>query len=139
MKSYTFISIILLAAVVSSCEKDTIYLTGLAGDIVGHWIEPEYNDTLITYKRAIALIDNEPGISFSSNATLTERKNSGWCGTPPISYSDFSGTWVENDSILDITVGFWGGSIIMEWEIGSISETELTFYIRNQETLFEED
>jgi hypothetical protein len=63
---------------------------------------------------------------FNSDGTLIERKNSGWCGTPPISYADYSGNWtILNDTLIQISVGYWGGSEKYNLDIESISSDSL--------------
>lgn len=54
-----------------------------------------------------------------------ERKNAGWCGTPPIAYADFNGSWAKNDSLIDITVDYWGGVANYHWKIISIDNNNL--------------
>jgi hypothetical protein len=74
------------------------------------------------------LKENEYGILFKSNGKLTERKNSGWCGTPPISYADFNGYWEEHNSIIEIKVDYWGGLADYQWKIISVDNDILTVY-----------
>jgi hypothetical protein len=31
-------------------------------------------------------------------------RSSGWCGTPPLSFMDFQGTWTRTDSVLIMTI-----------------------------------
>lgn len=53
-------------------------------------------------------------------------KNAGWCGTPPISYSDYPGTWtILNDTLVEINVGYWGGTTIYKLDVESVSENSL--------------
>jgi hypothetical protein len=119
-----FVSIILL-----SCQKDeTPYQSGNA-DILGNWINPEYNDTLLTYTRSENLVENQYGISFKPQNKLIERQNSGWCGTPPIVTSDYEGTWTRNDSIINITVAYWGGIADYSWKIISIDRHKMVVYL----------
>jgi hypothetical protein len=94
--------------------------------LIGYWVNPQVIDTVITYERANHLIDNSYGFAFISEGKFVERKNSGWCGTPPISYADYEGTWTKNDSIINITVGYWGGTTDYQWKINFINNNILT-------------
>lgn len=62
-----------------------------------------------------------------------ERKNSGWCGTPPVSYSDFEGNWSINDSLLNVSVAYWGGLADYQWKIISLDDKRLTIVVVSQE------
>ena len=63
-----------------------------------------------------------PCYRFNSDGTMTERKNSGWCGTPPISYADYPGSWsVLNDTMINVTVGYWGGTINYKLDIETLN------------------
>ena len=45
------------------------------------------------------------GFIIGEDGSFTERKNTGWCGTPPITYGNFEGSWTAvSDSLLDIVV-----------------------------------
>lgn len=137
MKPGIFFTLILVV-VLLSCERNPLYVDGVAGDLVGSWIDEAYPDTLITYSRASHIPDNTFGWTFNQDGTLMQRANSGFCGTPPISYSTYDGDWTANDSIIDINVEFWGGTSLIKWKIIEISENKLIVSILSYETLFEE-
>jgi hypothetical protein len=105
--------------------------------LVGSWINEQRKDTLKTYDRADNLKDKEYGFIFRSDGIFIERKNAGWCGTPPISYEDFEGTWIKNDSIISITAGFWGGLAAYQWKIILIDKSNLTITASSEEYYFE--
>jgi hypothetical protein len=126
MKSVLFLSLVVLMI---SCEKDFAGLDALGSnnDIVGTWIEDEYRgDTLLLY-RSGELDPDHYGFSINENGTFIEHKNAGWCATPPISYDSFEGTWkAVSDSLLDITVAYWGGVMTYQIRIVSVDDAELT-------------
>jgi hypothetical protein len=111
-----------------SCEQDMMELEALGSNtaIVGTWIEDKYQgDTLILY-RAGGLDAEKYGFTIHDNGSFIEHKNTGWCGTPPISYDSFEGTWEPvSDSLLDITVGYWGGMMTYQMRIVYMHEEEL--------------
>jgi hypothetical protein len=128
-----FLSILILI----SCDKNDELSVLDSEDLYGCWINPVINDSLSTYEKANSLKDNDYGLAFKSGHVFIERKNSGWCGTPPISYADFDGTWTQTDSIINITVGFWGGSADYQWKIISIDKKKLKIIRLKEEYHFE--
>jgi len=59
--------------------------------------------------------------------------DTGWCGTPPIAYSDFDGTWNKKDSVIKITVAYWGGLADYQWKVISVDNNNLTIYRLKEE------
>ena len=130
------ISMIILLAI--SCEKNEIVLEGIPDDLIGSWIEPEYNDTLVSYRRVPELEEGKAGFTLQEDGSMIDRKNSGSCATPPIAYADYYGTWTISDSIIDISIGFWGGEVLLKWKIISVTEDEFTFAIIKRENIYQE-
>lgn len=128
----TINKLILLLSIVTliACEKsnETETLVNDSDQLIGNWINPIVIDTIWKYERANSLKDNSYGFSFQSRQLFVERKNAGWCGTPPIAYSDFDGTWTKKDSIIKITVAYWGGLVDYQWKIISLDDKNLTIY-----------
>lgn len=125
----TFFTTLLLVLTLVACQKEAIIVPDGNTDLIGSWINPQYVDTVITYERAEKLVDNQYGFTFNTGNKLIARQNSGWCGTPPISTSDFEGTWVQNDSEIMLTMGYWGGTSIQTWKIISLNKQKLVVYI----------
>jgi hypothetical protein len=126
--------ILFFAFTLLTCEKNNENAAASDDLLIGSWFNPQYNDSIVTYDRSEGLVDNEYGFSFKDDKTFIERKNAGWCGTPPISYADFNGTWATNDSIIEITVGYWGGTSEYTWKVLSIDE--LTLKIQRIEEIY---
>jgi hypothetical protein len=111
-----------------ACEKveEKFTLKSSEDLLIGHWSDQEYRDTIEIFTRRVTLPENEFGFSIFSDGSIIERKNSGWCGTPPISYGDFTGSWIrENDSVLAVEVDYWGGKMKYKMEILKLNETKL--------------
>jgi hypothetical protein len=123
------IVILLFPLAFISCQKDESPVMDRSELLIGNWTNPQYADTLITYTRAASLTENEPGITFEAGNKMMERKNSGWCGTPPITTADYDGTWTRNDSIVTIAVGYWGGTAGYTWKIITLNEQKLVISI----------
>jgi hypothetical protein len=129
-----YILIILLSAILFiSCDSDNEVKMQDSDLLTGNWINPVAVDTLMKYERADTLKSNDYGFSFKEGQKFVERKNAGWCGTPPISYADFEGTWSVNDSVISITVDYWGGVANYEWKIINIDNNFLTVYVLKEE------
>jgi hypothetical protein len=123
------IATVSLLFIIGACSRDNIkidpdYL------LIGVWNYSDFKDNAYIYTRSNEFVDS-PCYKFNSDGTMTERKNSGWCGTPPISYADYSGNWsVINDTLIKITVGYWGGTMNYKLDIEMlISESLKTLLI----------
>lgn len=124
-----FLVFFTVACFFGSCTKDES--TGQLTDktILGIWINPEYNtDGTLTANRADAFQDNAAGFEFKENGDYIERANSGWCGTPPISYTNYEGFWEEEseDNYL-IDVAYWGGRQNYNIEVVSVNSDEIVY------------
>ena len=108
-------------------------------ELLGYWINPTH-EKVITYQKANQFpTTTNPGgggFQFLENGKLIVRQNAGWCGTPPISYSNTKGTWktLEKNQ-LAISYENWMGKVTEIWQIDSLSEQQLSFKLlqRNQE------
>lgn len=114
--------------IIFACQKENEIFFNGTDKIIGCWINPTAVDTLWKYTRSKSLKDNDYGFVFKSDQWFVERKNSGWCGTPPISYADFDGTWTIKDSLINITVKFWGGLADYQWRVISVDDNNLTVH-----------
>ena len=122
------IIILLVLSVLLSCEEDSLEADALGAnsDIVGTWIEDGYEEDITLLKRAQILDDSKYGFTLKDDGTFIERKNSGWCGTQPISYENFDGNWeAVSDSLIEITVGYWGGIMTYQLRIVSLDAEQL--------------
>lgn len=119
MKKLSLLSII-LTTLLLSCTKEKIEIDP-DNLILGIWNYSDYNDDTQVYMRSKGFADC-PGYQFNADGTLLERKNSGWCGTPPVTYSDYSGKWsIINDTLIQVEAGYWGGTAIYNLDIESVS------------------
>ena len=100
---------------------------GSNASIVGTWVEDEYKGDTLILQRNGAFDKEKYGFTLNEDGTFVEHKNAGWCGTPPITYDSFDGTWeAVSDSLLDITVAFWGGMMTYQIRIIYLDAEELT-------------
>lgn len=125
--SFTIIGFLFLL-ILSNCDRS--FTPEINDSIVGVWVLEAYENDASYLSSKKVLEKDKPGYIFYENGKLLERKNSGWCGTPPISYSNFDGTWTKiSTNLYEIEVGYWGGTTIYQLEILSLTETELRYKI----------
>lgn len=112
-------AIIFIFLLVISCNKEEIKIDP-DNPLLGIWNYSNFQDNMWIYTRDIEFIDNHC-YEFKNDGTLIERKNAGWCGTPPITYADYPGTWCQlNDTVVQIEVGYWGGTASYKLDIESV-------------------
>lgn len=134
--THYFFLLLFSIVLLTSCENDIDLKSDEAELIIGHWISPVYIDTLVQYTRAEGLNENDYGISFNPGNSLVERQNAGWCGTPPISFANYNGTWSKTGDIIDITVDFWGGKVYNKWKVIANDQKTLTIYPVKSEYIY---
>lgn len=134
--THYFFLLLFSIALLTSCENDNDLKSDEAELIIGHWISPVYIDTLVQYTRAEGLNENDYGISFNPGNSLVERQNAGWCGTPPISFANYNGTWSKTGDVIDITVDFWGGKANHKWKVIANDQKTLTIYPVKSEYIY---
>jgi hypothetical protein len=121
------VSLVLLVMLVS-CEKEFLEVDDLGENagLVGTWVQEGYTGDTTLLRRMSALDEHQYGFTIVEDGTFIERKNSGWCGTPPIAYANYDGTWKAiSDSLLNITVGYWGGVMTYQIRIVSLRADDL--------------
>ncbi len=116
--------IILFSLGLYSCSRDEV--KPLYDDpIIGIWTFSDYLENKEVYMRSESFIDNHC-YNFKPDGTLIERKNSGFCGTPPINYENYNGTWASvNDTVILINVGYWEGTTSYYLDIETINAEKL--------------
>lgn len=119
MKTLYFLCI---AIFLTACQNNNEIEIDANNLLIGNWINPEYNDDTTTFQRAAKLQDNAPGISFQKNTVFTQR-TSGWCGTPPLTFYDETGTWETQESLILITNNNFPGNF--NWRIISLDNNQL--------------
>jgi len=135
MKKFVWL-ILPICFIALQCEKDNLETKQY--NYTGTWEFENIVEEISHFKRTGEFGD-EYGFTIYEDGRFVEHKNSGWCGTPPISYADFEGSWTQlTDSILRINVDFWGGEEIYELKIIDVSENTLHTIRNNIETVFPE-
>ena len=125
MKKFVFL---LLMVLMAACGKEFLEVGDLGANvgIIGTWIEEGTMGDTTLLKRAGELDEHKYGFVLKQDGTFIERKNSGWCGTPPIAYADYEGAFeVVSDSLLSITVAYWGGMMTYQIRVLSLGTEDL--------------
>ena len=111
-----------------SCEKEFLEVGDLGENagLVGTWVQEGILGDTTLLKRMPSLDEHQYGFTIEEDGTFIERKNSGWCGTPPIAYANYDGNWKAlSDSLLNITVDYWGGVMTYQIRIVTLSAENL--------------
>lgn len=129
MKTLQFFLFISIMFAFLSCKKTTSEPNlSVNNSIIGSWKNVMITDSIYIYTRTAQLTENEYSFSIKTNSQFIERKNSSWCGTPPVSFYDYQGIWYATDSIINISVGFWGGIADYQWKLISVDNQYLKIY-----------
>ena len=128
MKKIAFnITVMIVTFIIVACDYCTEPITqdALYNVSVDKNEEYSYANTRIL-ESSPQLENNHYGFIIERNGEFVERKNSSWCGTPPIARDNFNGHWKEiSENLLEITVDFWGGVDTFNIEIVSVNDSEL--------------
>lgn len=126
MKILIKTALFLLIVTFIGCEDDSESITiNESNKLIGYWINPVYTDSELKLERTGSLKENKYGIAFLKESSCIER-SSGWCGTPPITFFDFKGTWTKNDSIIIIVIDNGiNGLEEIKWEIKTLNDNYL--------------
>jgi hypothetical protein len=120
--------VLLLTGILYSCEKEDPEMENLGQNtgIVGTWVQDIQDADRLWLTRSDALDPDKYGFTLKGDGDFIEHKNSGWCATPPISYAEFDGTWAAlSDSLLEVTVGYWGGTMTYQIRIVKLDGNQL--------------
>ena len=128
MKKMIFL---LVMALLVSCQKDLneAEMLGENAEIIGTWVEQLYEAELTLaakgYDADVTLMEradkldlSKYGFTIKDDGTFIEHKNAVWYDTAPTNYDKFDGQWTAvSDSLLEITVGYWGGTLSYQMRI----------------------
>ncbi|GAA3647998.1 hypothetical protein GCM10022397_36100 [Flavivirga jejuensis] len=104
-----------------TCSDDDTIKNESDDFLIGSWIDPIYNGENTTFRKATDLPKEDYGILFKENGGFVER-TSGWCGTPPLFFSDYSGEWQLDNALIVISQEQYPS---YAWRIVSLTENEL--------------
>jgi hypothetical protein len=124
---FMVVAFIVFVLFLNACNKKTDKIEISSNNtFYGSWIEYGYADTLKILTKSASLKENCYGFTIGQDGKFTERKNAGWCGTPPIAYENYDGNWTKlGESTLLVSVGYWGGDTSYQLKIVSVSSDTL--------------
>ena len=124
-KNTIIIFALLFAGLLSGCSEKY----DPQNPIEGVWVldkgESVGNDIIYEFHRANKFEQDRPGYAFKANGLLISHQNSGWCGTPPVSYMETQGSWSKSNNKITLNGIFWGGTFTTEFEINQLNRSQL--------------
>lgn len=110
-----------------SCTENPVN-EKIPDNLEGTWVYRSYQDDVYTMEKSTNLENDNSGMIILGNGNLIERKNVGFCGTPPVVYDNYEGNWESlSDTKLLINVDYWGGTENYTLEIVSVTNSVLKF------------
>jgi hypothetical protein len=119
-----FLFLIFIIILISSCAKDEIKFDP-DNPLIGIWdySGQEENVTLFIRSRELS---NSFCYRFNADGTLIERNISGFCGTPPVSYTNYQGNWtLLNDTLIKVDVIYYDGKRSYNLDIEAVDANTL--------------
>lgn len=105
-------------------------------DLIGIWSYDFVDEggASVVLKKVNQFDEDNHGIQFFENGDFVQRQINSWCGTPPVTYENYNGTWAYSENnIVDIEAQYWGGTENYQLEILSVDNTQLRLkYIYEQ-------
>ena len=120
----SFIIFIFLGSLISSCTKDEIKIDP-NNPLIGIWKYSSQETNTLVFTRSQEFSDIYC-YRFNADGTLVERNISGWCATPPVSYSNYQGNWtIQNDTLINVNVNYYDGERNYKLEIEEVNANSL--------------
>jgi len=105
-----------------SCSENSDLEMAPDNLLIGHWTEPTYNNESIIFKRSNHIANDSYGVSFKKTGVFIEH-SSGWCGTPPLVFNDYTGNWQTKNMLIMVSMQHFPGNF--NWRIVSLTENQL--------------
>ena len=116
--------IFLFSFIMGSCTKNDIKIDK-DNLLIGTWINSHSTGDASAYTRAQDFTQTT-GFKFNLDGTLTERNLAGFCATPPVSYSDYSGSWtILKENLIQVNRTNYDGPKSYKLEIQSVTSHSL--------------
>lgn len=127
MKKFPWLAFCLIF-LLTSCDDSDDKILPIDPDnlLIGHWSYRQSTEgNQSTYQRVDQFIEDEYGFLLDHNNQFIERRNAGWCGTPPMVLENFEGTWEQEENRINISVDNWNGEAHYTWEVIELNEDQL--------------
>ena len=137
MKLLSYVLILLILPVTGAFDSAENKETGI---LFQKWVFVDSNEEGGRYESRPQWQEDQSGMEFMKDGTMVIRQNAGWCGTPPITYSNFSGTWTKiSKTELALEHEYWGGTIKSTLTIVKLNKKELLVKFKMQEIIRSQD
>jgi hypothetical protein len=138
-----FLKLICIVFLISAFTSDQPPVK-IDDELLGPWVYSGSKDELSLFKKKNKLEKNKSGIEFKADGKFVQRQNVSWCGTPPITYGNFDGTWEKNsDSTVLITYQYHNEIRREELQVFSLHKNRMivkyTFYQSVEKVSVERD
>lgn len=96
-------------------------------DLSGSWVYKETRKGVSYYSKEARMEIHRSGFEFGQDGQITIRRNESSCGTPPIRYQNYRGTWRMNtDSVITTTYRFHSSNLENDsWKLVFVSKDSL--------------
>ena len=93
--------LLIAASLIAGCSHKETSID-LDNPLIGTWNYVRVDSSAVIFSREGRFVQ-APGYRFNSDGTMTERALAGFCATPPVSYSDYAGTWkILKEGVINI-------------------------------------
>ena len=114
MKKLLFIA---LFAALFACQKSEI-TNGNPSLVKNVWVNDGWKGDTVIYRNQSDFEKDTGGYQFKKNGKLVSRQNASFCGTPPITYENYGGSWLQiAPDTLSINAEYWGTGHNMSKEL----------------------
>jgi hypothetical protein len=94
--------------------------------LIGSWVYSHQENDMVFYKKKNHPGKHKPGIEFKNDGKIINRKNGSWCGTGPVKYTDYEGTWEKRtDSTVTLIYQYNGQMCQEEWQVSSLKKGKM--------------
>lgn len=129
------LTIITVFCLFNACSENVVVpnLSNLEGqeNLIGIWEYDSYEHLTDTtyaevYRKVNKIAKDQAGITFKNSGVFLSKQNAGWCGTPPISYAEYDGTFnVGSKNVVNINSTYWGGKSSYKMEVLELTNNRL--------------
>jgi hypothetical protein len=120
---------------IASMSLNDVHTT-VKNQLEGTWIYADWEDGGMVFQKGNDFAKDKGGIQFLENGKLIKRQNAGWCGTPPITYRNYEGTWeITPNSTVKISYAYWGGTMKEEWSVVKLNDQSMKIIVLEQDRI----
>jgi hypothetical protein len=126
-KIFKYFFLFIISLFFLACEEEEKPFIEMNDQLfIGYWMDAGYTDSTQLFRRKSDLAEDAYSFAILTDGTFLENKNTSCCGTPPVVYGRYEGSWLEvsQDTLL-VNTEFWGGSMQFLLIIRSVDDKEM--------------